>query len=302
MANLKTREQLEARQQFIERSKKDDWKIINGSPKSLKGLSIEQLEDSWQSIEHQLDAITDQGRLMQWFILKNIRDKFKSTKLFGQHLQELADSNPTHALSVVSQQTRTKWINAANWCEYMKIYSLPEVKISQTAVFLLSSPAVPLAMSKTIFKQIRDKNSPVSEIERLINQHKAITVEPLVERIEYNQAEAVPLRIVPVENNIALEPLSWHQETIFEPPAQDLEGLEPPPETTPAYVYNVLEHRKAVLLESMPELAVNQITQEQMVEELLLLISQYRLSEIKLIPVLQAAIRHLHGVIWKKPS
>lgn len=303
MANIKTREQIEARQAFIEGTKKDDWKMVNWSPKSLKGLSLEQLEDNWQAIEHQLDSITDQGRLMIWFILKNIRDKFKSDKLFGQHCQELLEKNPTHAVGVTTQQTRNKWINAARWCDKVNIYSLPEVKISQTAVFLLSSPSIPYEDSKKIFKEIKGKNSPVSEIERLINQYKAITVEQTVERIEYDQSESTPLRTVPVERNIALEAMPMYQETINEPPAQDLTALNRHSEDSQEedYLAKVIRARIHMLLD-MPKLDSNMLTQEQMIKEILLLTKHYYLSEIKLIPVLQEAIRTLQGAMWKKPS
>jgi hypothetical protein len=229
MAELKGRAEMEARKEFIRGTDKEAWRVANWSPTSLKGLKVEELEDRLQDITHQAEAIDDQAKMMTWYIFKKIRDEFPSDKLFGQYILDLSRINPTHALCVTSQQTRNKWVNAARWCEKMKIISLPEAGLSQTAVFLLASPAYQ-DISHAIYTEIKGKNVPVSDVQRYIAQARSITVEPEnkenpVVYMDYEQ-EPTPLRVVPVERNIAQEAIQVDQETIIEPPPQDLAGKE----------------------------------------------------------------------------
>lgn len=218
---IKSRKEIEATNAFIdgvqtELKKKEEWRVADWSPASLKKLSVEELEGRWTDIENQLEAIDDQAKMMMWFICLRIREAFPSDKLMGEHINDLRIKNPTHPLVSCSQTSRSKWINAARWCEEMKITSLPEVGLTQKAVFILSAP-INGDYSKAIYREIKGKYVSGSAIERMVEQARSVlTIEqqPQVERINYGGSEGEPqlhtsedshLRKIQVVDGVAIE-------------------------------------------------------------------------------------------------
>jgi hypothetical protein len=181
---IKTTEEKVSYQDFIQdNSEKESntlesqkWRLANWSPNNLRGLKIQELETMWTDIEHQTGAINDQAKMMIWHICLRIRKFYPSDRLMGEYLNELRSRDPTHPLMTgCTQQTRNKWANAAQWCSDMRITSLPEEKLTQQAVFILSSPANK-EVSKKVYKQIKGKSMPSSEIERIVNTLKAVNL------------------------------------------------------------------------------------------------------------------------------
>lgn len=281
MGKIKSRREVEAQQAFI-RGTKDDWRIADWSPDSLKYLSIVELEDQWQAIEHQTDAIIDQAKMMIWHICLRIREMYPSDKLMGEYLSDLKTRNPAHPLSVGStQQTRNKWANAARWCNEMNIKSLPEVGLTQQAVFILSAPTNK-DIAKQVFQEIKQKHVPSSVIERRIAELKAVATIEKVDVVDYKQ-QPTPLKVVLVEDNTVVEP-------------EIVQAIEAPVEIEKvahtAFAYPVLPVKEI-------EETENTVTDER-INEVMDFVGKYQLSLMDLILLFKGCIEVVNRLRYPK--
>lgn len=155
---FKTPAEIAARKAFIAGADAaiagDKWSLSD-----LKRLSVEDLLD-------RLEKIDNQATLMRWRIWWAIRQQFKSDKLFGQRIIELKD-NPQYAPLLGSQQDINRALNAGKFCEKHGITDLDAIGLLKSSVYALSRP-VNADVADKIFNDVKRKNLPNTEVERLI--------------------------------------------------------------------------------------------------------------------------------------
>ena len=168
------------------------WSLDN-----LKKLSNEQLLD-------RLEQVDTQSTLIKWRILWTLRQRFLSDKLFGQYLADLKNSSTSYIIAS-SPQTITKSIQAGRFCEKHKITSLGEVGLRPSSIYALSRPIYE-DISDSVFKQVKKKNLSNVEVERLLEQAKAIsTVEKQPIEINYEH-NSLKYDVIDDINNASIEP------------------------------------------------------------------------------------------------
>jgi hypothetical protein len=159
-----------------------------------------------------LEQVEGQGYLIKCRILWELRQRFASDRLFGQYLNEIREStNPAWASS---SSDISRSIAAGRFCEQHKINDLTKAKIYKGAVYALSMMQDVESAGK-ILAEIRQKNIAVKEVERMIEQSKAVATIEQPEAVVHDQ-EAVP-RITQGIDNQAIE--------VIELPALDAEPI-----------------------------------------------------------------------------
>jgi hypothetical protein len=314
MAKFSSRSEVEARKAFIAGSEQTSiWDMDE-----LKKLTLDELVDRMETINHQYT-------LMTWKICLRIREHFKSDKLMGQFLNELREKNPYHPLSLSSQQILNRRVQAARFCERMRIDNIHKTGLDKTGIYYLAAPRN-AAVAGKVYTEIKrmklaDRGEKLSndDVLRMIEQARSITVNPIEhEPIEHEptvQEPTVqePVRVIEVKNNIAQIPEVLEQ--IPEPSMQYSQPtLElPEPATIPVYHQPTLQgfelteegepddleadirldnavRRRKVLLDELFSLEAYYLTDEQAIEELISLAKTHRPSAIKRIPLYQGAI------------
>jgi hypothetical protein len=328
MTKFKSRKELEE----LKDSVAPEDNVIAMSPKKpaqqldifmpdLKRLNLHQLEErlvdlDWQYADRQ-DVLNRQYMLIKWRICMLIRDKFKSDKLLGQYFNEFREKNPGHPLSVCSQQTFNKWVNAARFCEEHKITDLNTVKLYPESIYALSAPKHK-DISEEVYKEVRKKNIPAVEVKRIIEQRMSVlTIEKKddiqePEKMDYDRSEASELRHIEVSKGIAQTPEVLAQESekkaqkehFHKPVLGELlhavkETLFHHQATEETHDDEIAEyhapekvddpHRKE-MLHLMSQMDASMISDDEIVEELMIFMQQYRRTGLKLIPLFQAAI------------
>jgi hypothetical protein len=136
------------------------WSLAN-----LKKLEPDELVD-------RLERVENQSVLIKWRILWALRQKFPSDKLFGQYLANIRD-DATRPNWLSSPRDISRSVAAGRFCEQHRITDLNAIGVYQSSIYALSSPANE-DIADSIFAQIRKKNIPNKDVERMIAQAKAV--------------------------------------------------------------------------------------------------------------------------------
>ncbi len=196
------------------------WSLDN-----LKKLSNEQLMD-------RLEQVDSQSNLIKWRILWTLRQRFQSDKVFGQYLANLRNSS-THYIIASSPQTITKSIQAGRFCEKHKITSLEEVGLRPSSIYALSRPIYDDVADK-VFSQVKKKNLSNVEVERLLEQAKAVlTIEQPQQSvgIDYGRDSIDHDVIGNTTNYVGIEPI------FIDPTVSPTNNVDPEYRITEASVY-----------------------------------------------------------------
>jgi hypothetical protein len=209
MAKLMGRSAMDARKEFVigtQESGNSPWSLSD-----LARLTDDQLID-------RLEQVEGQGYLIKCRILWELRQRFDSDRLFGQYLNEVREStNPAWASS---SSDISRSIAAGRFCEQHKINDLTKAKIYKGAVYALSMMQDVESAGK-ILSEIRQKNVAVKEVERMIEQSKAVATIEQPEAVARDQ-EPTPGRVIQVVDNQAIESI---EHDIIELPVSVLEPI-----------------------------------------------------------------------------
>jgi hypothetical protein len=257
------------RDSFIAEARKNDpqtesiWSLDN-----LNKLSNDALID-------RLEQVENQSMLIKWRILWTLRQRFPSDKVFGQYLVDLKNSS-TRYIIASSPQTITKSIQAGRFCEKHKITSLEEVRLLPSSIYALSRPIYE-DVSDSVFKQVKKKNLPNVEVERLLEQAKAVSTieqqpQQLVE-MEYERESTEHQRISD-EADDAIVSVS----------VQIVDNYAPTPESN--------HQRRMAILATLPPLN-NDISNDEIIAEIRLLCSQFMSPVFKIIPLIKLFMNQL---------
>lgn len=263
---VKTNEDRDAEREFINQANRSLLEEIDSiwSIAHLKKLSDDDLVD-------RLDACEAQGALIRWRILWELRQRYNSDKLFGQFLSELKLTRPNWAWS---QSDISRSIAAGKFCEEYKLSDLNKAKINQGSIHLLARMPDKEAAVK-ILSDIRHKNVPLRDVERMIEQSKAVaTIEQKPVVMPYDKAPA-PIRTVQVVNSQAIESI---EQSVSEPPALNLAVVP-------------IEMAKQVVSVRMDNEVMNpkfiELTDEEMAEEIYLFCKKFPVSFMRLAGVVK---------------
>lgn len=273
----------------------------------LNRLTPDQIMDRYEQVE-------GQAFLIKCRLIAALRDKFPSDPQFGQYIAEI-QNHPTHPIKLGSQPRVNKMIHVGRFCAEHKISDLSKTGILQSAIVELARPKYKEFAGK-LLHDIRRKNTPIKEVCRLIEEELAVaTIRKQEERrllgIDLEEEkEPTEKRTIQVEDNVAIEgELSSEQgvaiaEEVIEPSAASIAAQLPSTDTS--LMMKAIEevnveyaHRYELLLE-LSKMDASELTEEQKHEELLLFTESYKLSEIKLIPLIQGFIKLLQKIQWKK--
>ena len=141
---------------------------ISYSPTDLSTLTLDDLANRYEEI-HQ------QSQLLKGLILLEARNRFPSNNEFGEWIQTV------HALSVDSQQTRTKFMNFARYFQNKERNG-----ISLTACYEISAP-INEDVADKVYEYALNRNLSVADIKAKIKEEKKLlaTLESNTE--EHNQ-------------------------------------------------------------------------------------------------------------------
>lgn len=336
VTKFKTPKEIEERAAFIAGANAalagDNWSFGD-----LKKLTNEELLD-------RLERVSNGAVLMRWRIFWALRQHYASDKLFGQYIQELRE-NPAHANLVGTQQDIHRAWNAGKFCEKHRIDDITIVGLQISSVYALSRPSnadvadkVFRKIERAVLPNTARTTLPNTEVERMLYEAKAITVqkepeqaEP--ERLTYEQ----PARtgVFNVENNVVqlpdleqpgedIEVAVEHGETVT---PVDLEAEAVNDETQAAVLpeRRALEHTGRRFTDNMQETYTetgvefdlksvayddlllelasrdaSKLTDEQKVAEMVLLDERFGMAAIKLIAVHAAINRHYQELMWGK--
>jgi hypothetical protein len=248
------------RDSFIAEARKNDpqtesiWSLDN-----LNKLSNDALID-------RLEQVENQSMLIKWRILWTLRQRFPSDKVFGQYLVDLKNSS-TRYIIASSPQTITKSIQAGRFCEKHKITSLEEVRLLPSSIYALSRPIYE-DVSDSVFKQVKKKNLPNIEVERLLEQAKAVaTIE---------QQPQQPVEIEHESESMELQLISGEQQVI----------------DSSSYVPESNHQRRMAILATLPPLD-DEISNDEMIAEFRILCSQFMNPVFKIIPLIKLFMNQL---------
>lgn len=128
---------------------------ISYSPTDLSTLTLDDLANRYEEI-HQ------QSQLLKGLILLEARNRFPSNNEFGEWIQTV------HALSVDSQQTRTKFMNFARYFQNKERNG-----ISLTVCYEISSPAN-VDVADKVYEYALNRNLSVADIKAKIKEEKKL--------------------------------------------------------------------------------------------------------------------------------
>ena len=128
---------------------------ISYSSTDLSTLTLDDLANRYEEI-HQ------QSQLLKGLILLEARNRFPSNNEFGDWIQTV------HALSVDSQQTRTKFMNFARYFQHKE-----RIGISLTACYEISAP-VNEDVADKVYEYALNRNLSVADIKAKIKEEKKL--------------------------------------------------------------------------------------------------------------------------------
>jgi hypothetical protein len=259
----------------------------------LKKLEPDQIID-------RIEQIDSQSELLKWRLWNALRLRFPSNNEFGDYIAALRN-DPVHAICVDSQQNINRFIHAGRFCERHKIGDLNKAGISKSVIYLLSSPAN-AGIADEIFQSIRRKNVLHKDVQRMIEQAKAVVTivkqpEPPLqqpERMDYEQhpsehRESPIIEGVVVQETAAVQ--SVHQTTVIN--VQQAPALPEVAEAATGLMRHVAIYgeneqinsdnlaKRHDLLLNLLDLDATHLTEEQLKAEAKLLANSWRVSFMK---------------------
>lgn len=286
----------------------------------LKKLDNEALLD-------RLEAVDNQATLIRWRILYELRCRFKSDTLFGQFIAELKNAR---TICDSSRGVIYREYKAGEFCERHNIQSLESAGVLKSTIYLLSKASND-DISEKIFKDIKRKNLPLIEVERLIAQAKSITIEKEpdeLERMSYEEPRPAERYVIPVVDGIAIEPepepldeeLEQDEtEDNLEQLGEDIEDAIEHEETVqpmalskgvtmvdgvPKLIASTQKGNNTVyrrlLLEELSNMDMSSASDDTAITETLLLWKSYRRAFIRQIPIGQGCIKKLGDMLYNK--
>jgi len=256
MVKFKTPNEIEARRAFIAGADKDG--IIQQRESIWSFSDLKKLSND--ELINRLEQIDNQAMLMRWHILWVLRQRFPSDRIFGQYIAEL---RATRTICAGSHQEVNRALHAGRFCEKHRITDLTSTGLLQSAVYVLSRPANE-HVADEVYKKIKNKNVQVKEVERLLEQAKAVsTIEQQPQqpvKIDY-ESESTKLQLVSDEQHSSHVAESNHQ-------------------------------RRMAILATLPSLD-GDISNDEIIAEFRLLCSQFMSPVFKIIPLIKLFMNQL---------
>jgi hypothetical protein len=230
-------------------TKDDLWSFNN-----LKKLTEEQLID-------RLTQVDNQATLIRWRILAELRSRFPSDKLFGKYVatQEIFTSKSSSAIY--------HECNAGRWCINNKVIDLNRLGIKKSVVYMLASPKNK-DISNKLFIKLKNQHYSISEVEKIIEQERSITIEKEAEIQEselITYHEHVEPYTIPVVNGIAIE-----QKQL---PAIDVQPLLQNHVST--YIEHVEEYEENKNVEYETYVVTKKLTEDEMILRIIKLVDSF---------------------------
>jgi hypothetical protein len=279
-----------------------DWQL-----EKLSDLEKAQLRESYVDY---LEEVSDHYMFIRWKVCLLIKRTFTCNVSLGQYLQDFREKRPGHVLSQLSIKTFYRYMVAAAFCERYKIDDLYNCGISPTAIYEITKRKHASYVDR-VYHRLKHKSHSLALVQQIIDEERA-RVPKLVYAIKdvvqvENEPSAHGKRLVLVENNKAIDGYSNVDlfndgESIFEerqrPPEQDEPKLMP---QSPARHYQPLAHETtefvdlsivsdADLLLELADRKAYELSDDEILSELALLMERYGKSAIKRIPLYQKMI------------
>jgi hypothetical protein len=282
-----------------------DWQL-----EKLSDLEKAQLRESYVDY---LEEVSDHYLFIRWKVCLLIKRTFTCNVTLGQYLQDFREKRPGHVLSQLSIKTFYRYMVAAAFCERYKIDDLYNCGISPTAIYEITKRKHASYVDR-VYHRLKHKSHSLALVQQIIDEERA-RVPKLVYAIkdvcavetEPPASETEPSahgkRLVLVENNKALDTYSnvdlFADESVFEerqtPPEQDEPMLMP---SSPARHYQPMAHETtefvdlsivsdADLLLELADRKAYDLSDDEILSELALLMERYGKSSLKRIPLLQ---------------
>ncbi|KJV05131.1 hypothetical protein [Methylocucumis oryzae] len=268
MVKFKTPNEMAARRAFIAGADKDG--IIQQdsgvwSFSDLKNLTNDELIE-------RLEQVDNQATLIKWRILWALRQRFPSDKLFGQYISDL---KATRAICAGSHQEINRALHAGRFCEKYGIVNLSSVGLLQSSVYALSRPANE-TIADEVYKKIKNKNVPIKDVERYIEQAKAV--------LTIDEQSANPEQM-PYENSLGIDDGKKTQLEITESLIPLSSHIMETAEKVPSYNHQ----RRMAILATLPPLSEDELSNEEILEELKTLCFQFMKPLSKIIQILTSS-------------
>jgi len=159
-------QQLDERQEFIGGA--ENGQLLSKNIRTISGIEVNDLDvkllsssalsklNEWE-LADKFEKIDGDYHLLKWKIASLIKGKFKSDKLYGQFLQELRDTHPSHPLCTIKTATLRRYYKAAEICDILKIDNLKAVGLSPTMIYELGELKNKDKLNE-IYEQIKNEN------------------------------------------------------------------------------------------------------------------------------------------------
>lgn len=196
----KTKEEIES--QEANAGEENSLSIPNKPTASpIKNIQLAALSklNEWQ-LADEFDRLEGDYQLVKWRIASLIKEKFKSSTLYGQFLQELRDKCPDHPLCMIGTATLRRYYKADKTCIQLNIENLKTVGLSPTIIYELGELKSKEKLEE-IYNKIKNENAVTGTPKRkkkgdiLASFQKNATVEDVKNLIK--QADSIEGVIIP---------------------------------------------------------------------------------------------------------
>lgn len=281
MVKFKTPDEIEARRAFIAGADKDG--IIQQQESIWSFSDLTKLSND--DLVNRLEQVDNQAMLMRWRILWVLRQRFPSDRIFGQYI---ADLRATRAICAGSHQEVNRALHAGRFCERHQITDLKSTGLLQSAVYVLSRPTNEYVADE-VYKKIKNKSVQVKDVERYIEQAKAVlTIEKQPQQpieIDYEH-ELTERQIILNNDNIA------SNEDFIESFSKVVMPVHLQIVDSCTHVEESNHQRRMTILATLPPLD-NEISNDEIIAEVRLLCSQFMNPVFKIIPLLKLFMSQL---------
>lgn len=271
----------------------------------------EQKKKKLDKLLTEIDNTIQEGTVKLSLLWLDIRIMFPSDKLFGQYIEELRN-NPAYDNIVgrVAQQDINNYCHQGRFIRKHNLKSVSHMHLSTLRE--LSRPANKDIADKVYSAVKLAPNIAHKDVMRIIQAEKekssiVLTIEKNPEHIADTRNMIQPLvrRTVDVVSGIAQEYRQTDIETIIEPPAQEIdpiyEELDRDDEETQEARPTVPFYRRHELLTALSMMDASHLTEEQRVDEILLLSKSYRMAPNRLIPTFTMCAKNCLPNYHKRP-
>lgn len=299
-----------------------DLKLKALTDRQLEKLSDQEKAQLRESYVDYLEEVSEHYMFIRWKVCLLIKRTFTCNVSLGQYLQDFREKRPGHVLSQLTLKTFYRYMVAAAFCERYKIDDLYNCGISPTVIYEITKRKHAPYLDR-LYNRLKHKSYSLTQVQQIIDEESE-RVPKLVYAVkdvctvenEPPAQENKPLeqgkRLVLVENNKAIDGAYsnvdlFADESIFEErqtaPEQDASTslstsapkLMP---RSPARNYQPLAHETsefvdlsivsdADLLLELADRKAYELSDDEILSELALLMERYGKSAIKRIPILQ---------------